>query len=89
MAQTSTTLSVRIDVRTKKQLEALAGRAPQERRDLAPLVGRETRAQGAFGVTVVSHYRASVVGLLTGLPFQKPLNVANRSAASSMCPAPA
>ncbi len=25
MAQTSTTLSVRIDVRTKKQLEALAG----------------------------------------------------------------
>ena len=28
MAQTSTTLSVRIDVRTKKQLEALAANGP-------------------------------------------------------------
>ena len=35
MPQTSTTLSVRIDARTKKQLEALAGRARRSRSFLA------------------------------------------------------
>ena len=35
MPQTSTTLSVRIDARTKKQLEALAGRARRSKSFLA------------------------------------------------------
>ena len=35
MPQTSTTISVRIDARTKKQLEALAGRARRSRSFLA------------------------------------------------------
>ena len=35
MAQPSTTLSVRIDARTKKQLEALAGRARRSKSFLA------------------------------------------------------
>ncbi len=35
MSQTSTTISVRIDARTKKQLEALAGRARRSKSFLA------------------------------------------------------
>lgn len=35
MPQTSTTISVRLDARTKKQLEALAGRARRSRSFLA------------------------------------------------------